>query len=175
MYDLQTTGAFDTDAFDTEAQLVDQFIVALRAGTTCWGRLEVAAEWAHGAGSVDVLCRNRTKKLLAFEAKLADWRGAFHQAFRNGTYADRVYVVLPRKIALTAAQHRAQFEARGIGLCSVRMGRVYVHIRAGAQPQLLTWITRRAHRHFDGAFDECGDADRSRRRLLRGQPFSVGA
>lgn len=168
MFDLQTT-----DAFNSEAQLVDQFVGALRTGTTRWGPLEVFTEWAHGAGSVDVLCRNRTKKLLAFEAKLSDWRRAFHQAFRNGTYADRVYVVLPRKVALTAAQYREQFEARGIGLCSVRLGRVHVHIRAGVQPQQLPWIARRAHQHFDGAIDECGDAGDGRQRILRAESPSA--
>src|SRR5690606_4254422 len=141
----QMTQDLSMPEYVTEASLVGDFIAALRTGATCWGPVQIVSEWVHSAGSVDVLCRTRSRKLVAFEAKLSDWRRAFHQAFRNGTYANRVYVVLPIHAARIACKHRLLFEAHGVGLCSINRGRVHVHVRATPQPQLLTWVTQRAH------------------------------
>jgi hypothetical protein len=46
-------------------------------------------------------------RVLAFEAKLKDWREALHQAYRNSCFANGTYVVLP-KSAAELAHHTAQ-------------------------------------------------------------------
>lgn len=139
--------------FASEAALVDCFVEALRLGETCWRSVEVLTEWDHQAGIVDVLARTGQNALVAFEAKLSDWKRAFHQAYRNSSYANRVYVVMPRETVHRALPYRADFERRGIGLCSVAE-KVYVHIRAEEQVPLRSWIRRRAHSWFDEVRDE---------------------
>lgn len=139
--------------FASEAALVDCFVEALRQGETCWRSVEVLTEWDHQAGVVDVLARTGKNTLVAFEAKLSDWKRAFHQAYRNSSYANRVYVVMPRETVHRALTYRADFERRGIGLCSVAE-KVYVHIKAEEQVPLRSWIRRRAHSWFDEVRDE---------------------
>jgi hypothetical protein len=135
--------------FSTEASLVERFIGALRAGRTVFGAVQVTTEWDHRSGYVDVLARDGTQSLVAFEAKLADWRRAFHQAYRNTVYANRAYVLLPEKIAHRAMRDREEFEFRGVGLCAFDGKQVRVLIEASEQDALLAWLRVRAHKHFD--------------------------
>jgi len=144
--------------FKTEANLVKRFVKSLRAGETSFGTLEITTEWDHRSGFVDVLARDEEKRLIAFEAKLRNWKRAFHQAYRNTAYADQAYILLPAREALKAAQYREDFEVRGIGLCSIQAGRVEVLIQAAPQEALLVWLRSRAHEFFDG--DTSGDKRR---------------
>lgn len=50
------------------------FVGALRTGRTRYGSVQVSREWDHKSGFVDVLARDDSKAILAFEAKLSDWR-----------------------------------------------------------------------------------------------------
>ena len=54
--------------------------------------------------------------LLAFEAKLSDWRQALQQAYRYRYYADSAFVLLPAKNASAALRNEHLFETFGIGL-----------------------------------------------------------
>lgn len=154
------------DDMATEAMLVECFVNALHSGTTCWGGVEVTTEWDHRSGLADILARTGKRGLIAFEAKLADWRRAFHQAYRSTMYANRVYVLMPRTTVHRALQFEGDFRERGIGLCSYHGGRIYVHIRAVEQHDLLSWVRREAHAHFDEEADECRNASQSGSRLL---------
>lgn len=55
-------------------------------------------------------------RLLAFEAKLLDWRKALTQAYRYRYYADASIVVLPAQSARPAIQNRSVFQQMGVGL-----------------------------------------------------------
>jgi len=151
----------------TEADLVREFVSVLQSGKTCWRNLEVMTEWGHPTGSADILVRTNSRGLIAFEAKLTEWRRAFHQAYRNSMYANRVYVLMPRKTVHRALQFRQDFELRGIGLCSYKDGKVQVHIRASEQDDLLSWVRRKAHESFDEVRDEPGDTGSMRQTVLR--------
>lgn len=140
--------------FATEACLVERFIGALQAGRTVFGAVQVTTEWDHRSGFVDVLARDGTQSLVAFEAKLADWRRAFLQAYRNTAYANRAYVLLPEKTAHRAMREREEFEFRGVGLCAFDGKKVRVLIQASEQDALLAWLRARAHEHFDALPDE---------------------
>ena len=159
--------------FMTEAKLVDAFVQTLLSGRSCWRSVEIATEWSYSAGFADVLARNSKRELIAFEAKLENWRSAFHQAYRNCAYANRAYVLMPYETVHRALKHREDFEFRGIGLCSYRDGKVFVHIKASRQDELLAWERRRAHAHFDGKIDERRKANRSCSRLLFSKRVSV--
>ena len=57
-----------------------------------------------------------TARLLAFEAKLADWRQALKQAYRYRYYADAAIVILPAQGSRMAIEHRDLFRLMGVGL-----------------------------------------------------------
>lgn len=149
--------------FTTEACLVEQFIGTLQAGRTNFGLVQVTTEWDHRSGFVDVLARDGTQSLVAFEAKLADWRRAFHQAYRNTAYANRAYVLLPEKTAHRAMRDREEFEFRGVGLCAFDGEQVQVLIEAAEQDALLVWLRARAHEHFDALPNDCRAGSNRRR------------
>jgi len=153
--------------FSTEASLVERFVGALQSGSSVFGPLQVTTEWSHRAGFVDVLARDATASLIAFEAKLSDWKRAYLQAYRNTAYANRVYVLLPSETVHRALRDQEEFEFRGIGLCSFDGQQIRVFIEATEQEPLLIWLRKRAHEHFNGLPD--GRDARSR----RGRPRSV--
>jgi len=131
----------DRTEFATEADFVECFVGKLSKGRT--------KEWDHTAGFVDVLARHRRKTLVAFEAKLDNWKRAFHQAYRSTAYANRSYVIVPTHVAARAMRDRNEFELRGVGLCSFDGKSVQVLIEASEQDALLVWLRAQAHEHFD--------------------------
>ena len=56
------------------------------------------------------------ERLLAFEAKLSDWRKALKQAYRYRYYADVSIVILPAQAARPAIDNRDLFQQMGVGL-----------------------------------------------------------
>lgn len=140
--------------FSTEATLVDSFISSLEAGSTTFGDLQITTEWDHRSGFVDVLVRDAANRLIAFEAKLRDWRRALLQAYRNTAYADRAYILLPPRAAERAFLHRDEFERRGIGLCSLDGEKIQVLIESHQHDALLKWVRSRAHDFFDSKADD---------------------
>lgn len=139
----------DKHCFATEADLVERFVGKLQSGRTCLGSVQVATEWDHRAGLVDILARDCAGLLVAFEAKLDNWRRAFMQAYRNTAYANRTYVLVPPSVAERALQDREEFLFRGVGLCAFDGKVIRVVIPATDQEPLLAWVRARAHSHFD--------------------------
>lgn len=143
-------------AFETEALLVEEFVSCLETGRTIFGRVQLTTEWDHRSGFVDVLARDAGGRLIAFEAKLTDWRRAYHQAYRNTAYADRAYILLPDGAARRALRHRTEFEMRGIGLCAMQADGVEVLIEATDQDALVKWLRAKAHDYFDAPDERAG-------------------
>lgn len=137
-------------AFDSEAEMVNRFVAALSKRSSRFGKLAIATEWDHRAGYVDVLARDRNRALIAFEAKLGDWKRAFMQAYRNTAYADRAYVLLPAGVADRAFAHKGTFEDKGIGLCRFDGEQIEILVEAANQVPLVAWVRSKAHEHFDG-------------------------
>jgi hypothetical protein len=137
--------------FDSEAALVENFLGLLQNGASPWGDVETTTEWDYRNGITDVLVRTPGRSLVAFEAKLTDWRRAAHQAYRNTTFAKQVYVVMPAEAAAKAGTHAEIFERYGIGLCAVKKNSVSILIEAPEMNDepLLPWMHRRAHSFFD--------------------------
>ncbi len=148
------------EAFVSEAALVEQFMALLREGVSPWGDLLTTTEWDYRTGITDVLARTADGQLVAFEAKLTDWRRASHQAYRNTTFAGRVYVVMPTRAAERTRAHEALFARYGIGLCSVDADRIRVLIEAPDTEPLLPWLHKRAHSYFDKVASDHGDQPR---------------
>jgi hypothetical protein len=140
--------------FSRESDLVSRFVSELESDETPWGPVDIALEWDYRTGITDVLTRTEHGELIAFEAKLSDWRRAIHQAYRNTVFAQRVYVVLPALIAARAAKAHDLFSRYNIGLCSVEDACINVLIDAPTNQVLIPWLRARArvlpryHGHF---------------------------
>jgi hypothetical protein len=131
--------------FRLERNLVAHFAWCLRKGDTQWGRVRIAFEFDYIGGHADVLALCHAGHLVAFEAKLARWRDALHQAYRTRCFAHRSYVVLPTLAAHVAAQHESEFIRRRVGLCAVSPERgIEILIDAKVSLPLQPWVAARA-------------------------------
>jgi len=78
------------------------------------------------SGAIDILdgkiylkSENPPLRIIAYEAKLKDWRSALDQAQSYYAYADEAYVVLPEGTSFAALNHLSNFEEAGVGLLLV--------------------------------------------------------
>lgn len=140
-----------TTQYVKEADLVSDFLMLLQRGQSPWGRVETTTEWDYRTGITDVLVRTNKEHLVAFEAKLSNWRQAAHQAYRNTSFAKQAYVVMPLQAAERAGKNADIFLRYGIGLCSVQKNHVSILIEATelTEEPLLPWMHQRAHLFFD--------------------------
>lgn len=130
--------------FAQEEGLVASFFAYLTGGKTPWSSCGVAREFDYSSGRTDVLSLSETNEILAFEAKLSNWRKALHQAWRNTSFANRAYVVLPRNRSASALSHRREFEALGVGLCLVDHDGVEVAIESEHKEPVILWLHNKA-------------------------------
>lgn len=155
--------------FGCEADLVERLVGMLRAAVTPFGGVSVTTEWNYNAGMTDVLAFSQCRELIAFEAKLRDWKSALHQAYRNTLFAHRAFVVMPANAALVALQHQDAFDQRGVGLIAV--GPWGLHVLIEQEPNrdrpLMGWVQDRALAHFSsaGASDAANFRANARRHL----------
>lgn len=153
-------------AFASEADLVRHALNQLARGKSPWGSVQTVTEWNYRSGVTDILARTASNQLIALEAKLTDWRGACHQAYRNTTFAAKAYVVLPQAIALRVQTHEELFRSYGVGLCSCGTTGLSVLIESSVSEPLMDWLAVRAHTTFDGMVDGTRrPRSRSRRHL----------
>lgn len=78
-------------------------------------------EWQGLFGIPDYVCFSKVNgeiKVVSFELKLTNWRGALVQAFRYRSFSDYSYVVLPIETASKALEHLELFTRYGVGLIS---------------------------------------------------------
>jgi len=136
--------------FRSETELVDRVIRFLKRHKSPWGRVQTLTEWDYRSGITDILARTQHNEVIAFEAKLTDWRRAIHQAYRNTTFALRSYVVLPDQVAKRAKASTEIFTSYGVGLCACTARGLSVLIEARESDPLMEWLTKRAHATFDG-------------------------
>lgn len=138
-----------TAEFDSERQMVERLLSLLASGASPWSLSHVSTEFEYANGRTDVIALLDTTVVLALEAKLTRWRDALDQAYRNTCFAHRSLVVLPPRTAERARAYRAEFERRGIGLCTVSADSVVVLIEPGDVAPLLPHLTTRAIAKLD--------------------------
>ncbi len=135
-----------------ETDFVHDFLELINGKETPWGGLETTVEWDYRNGVTDVLARTSCGKLVAFEAKLKDWKRATHQAYKNTSFVDKAYVVMPADVANRIDKKQISvFQSYGVGLCTVVNDSVSILIEANKSPgePLLPWISKKAHIYFD--------------------------
>lgn len=130
--------------FSTENNLVDAFISYLGTDSSPWATRAVVREFDYVSGRTDILSLSLGNEIIAFEAKLSNWRKAIHQAWRNTSFANQVYVVLPRQHSTAAIKNRGEFDERGVGLCVVDEDGVQVVIQGSPNQPLMPWLNRKA-------------------------------
>src|SRR5437016_1562531 len=79
----------------SETRLVDSFERQLLAQACPWARHAHQREYDYRSGKTDLLLLTVGGELLAFEAKLRDWRRGLHQAWRNTSFVNGAYLLLP--------------------------------------------------------------------------------
>jgi hypothetical protein len=126
--------------FKSERHLVDDFVNLLETNQTPWGKLECSREFDYARGRTDVVAVSDTDVLIAIEAKLKDWKYALHQAYRNTCFAHQSFVLLPKKIALSAALYGAEFERRGVGLCYMENSLLVVIYNSRLTTPIEPWL-----------------------------------
>ena len=130
--------------FTTELNLVDAFVDHLESNLSPWATRAVVREFDYTSGRTDILSLSIENEIIAFEAKLSNWRKAIHQAWRNTSFANQVYVVLPRKHSLVAIKHKFEFDERGVGLCVVDESGVDIVIHCSSNQPIMPWLNRKA-------------------------------
>lgn len=137
-----------TMTFDSEQLLVDGFVALLEARDTPWGDVQFTCEFDYSRGRTDVVVLHSSGQIMAFEAKLNKWRSALHQAYRNTCFAHRSFVLLPKRVALTAAGYRQEFAARGVGLCYLDSEGLVVVEDAPVGFPIEPWLASAAMAHM---------------------------
>ena len=136
------------ELFKTEAFLVNSFIDLLDCSSSPWGLVRIKREFFYSRGRVDVVALRDEDHVIAFEAKLKDWRKALDQAYRNTCFAHKSYVVVPEATALAAFAFVAEFKRRGVGLCYVdNVGGISVLEEPEVSTPIEPWIAALAAIH----------------------------
>ena len=151
------------------------FARILRSGVSSWNAVRIGFEFDYEGGAADVyvLCDDGT--LVAFEAKLERWRAALHQAYRTRCFAQRAYVVLPRRVAARAAAYEHEFVRRRVGLCTIDdSGAITVLIDCAVGAPLQPWINERAVAELSrGKGGRCRQIQDSKASLARSVPLAA--
>lgn len=130
--------------YSSEQELVDDFVERLTALNEPWGVSSFAREFDYSSGRTDVVAADERGDVVAFEAKLASWRKALAQAFRNRCFAHRSYVVLPANTAYRALRFEPEFRRRGVGIFMVSESGLVELIQSASESPCLKWLTERA-------------------------------
>lgn len=139
--------------FRTEAGLVRHFVRCLKGSRSPWGTVRTVCEWTYDSGTTDVLARSPDGALIAFEAKLKDWRRACLQGYRNTGYADFVYIIVPEMLAIRLRAFAEYFSRHGVGLCYCTAEGVEVVLEAPTNQPVMAWLRDRALATFEEAKD----------------------
>lgn len=142
------------DRTHTERSLVDSFMNELGSGGSPWGTVSFSSEFDYQRGRTDLVAMNKHGELVAFEAKMNNWRHALHQAHRNLCFAHRSYVLLPTRVAAHASKYSAHFARVGIGLCTIVDGDVEIIFEAEQGEPVQPWLTKVAAAFIQSA---CGE------------------
>ena len=130
--------------YEQEVTLVDQLAALVSQGSVAWLRQTLVREFDYSSGRTDLLTLTVTDHVVAFEAKLTNWRKAMDQAWRNTSFANEVYVVLPRACSRPALQHRADFEDSGVGLCVMDENGVDMLWNSRNHKPVIPWLHHKA-------------------------------
>jgi len=121
----------------------------------------MAFEFNYLSGKTDIVGETNQGELIAFEAKLNKWRVALNQAYRNSSFANYSYVILPMLSSRKALKEEHEFVRRGVGLCSIDQSGILIEIEAPWKKPIQPWLTNSALKHINGEENERAKATTS--------------
>lgn len=130
--------------FPDERSMVCCFVEHMQGLLSPWGKLTLQTEFYYQRGRTDVVAVASDGTVIAFEAKLARWKDALHQAYRNLCFADVSFVVMPKEATQSLVRHQAEFVRYGVGLCTVSEDGITVIHQPPAGKPLQPWLRHRA-------------------------------
>lgn len=137
-----------------EADLVKDLESVLTATINPFVTQGIAFEFRHNdGGRADVIAVSASAELLAFEAKLANWRVALNQAYRNTSFCHYSYVVLPVRTVKRALRRRHEFDRAGVGLCGLDGKHLTIEVAAVKRNPFQPWLTASALEYIGS--DKC--------------------
>jgi len=137
---MQTKGL----EYPLELDLVEEFCTHITKPNNPFNIIEVAFEFNYTTGRVDVIGKTRDCILIGFEAKLYRWKNALDQAYRNTSFVNYSYVLLPSYSSNPAKKQRVEFKKRGVGLCCLSSSGLQVEIEASKKEPIQPWLTESA-------------------------------
>lgn len=127
-----------------ESELTEAFCQIINSGTAPWDIKDYAFEFNHRIAITDVIAIDNSETVYAFEMKLHKWKKAMNQAYRNTFFANKSYVVMPKKTALSAIKGEEYFNDAKIGLCAIDNGKIEILIEAKTQKPMYSWLRKNA-------------------------------
>ena len=126
-----------------EASLTRDSVACLDTSSSPWGQLQIAQEFDYRRGCTDIVAITDDGMVVAFEVKVARWRDALHQAYRNRCFAHQSYVIVPGEAARVASHYLDEFQRRQVGLCSLSDGRIVVLLESPRSDPIQPWLIDR--------------------------------
>ncbi len=130
---------------NSEKNLQKVFLSVLAGENSPWNVAKYYEEFNFNGGRTDVIAIDDFSVLYAFELKLEKWKVALIQAYRNTSFANKSYVVLPKESAIKAARYEYQFKRRAVGLCYIEDNTIVeIYDCKKNNKLLMPWLNNKA-------------------------------
>lgn len=140
--------------YKLEKLLVDEFInYVLKTPFQKWGVLEISTEFNYIRGRADIIGLAKSGEILAFEAKLINWREALHQAYRNTCFAHYSFILIPENVAYQATKYLSDFRERSVGICYFSNQELHIPLAPPKNTPLQNWLSIKAINTIEGDLD----------------------
>ena len=123
-----------------EKCLSEEFCEFLESKEGPWGDVNIKLEFNYVRGRTDIVALSSDGEIISFELKLNKWKKALDQAYRNTSFSNRSYVVLPECQIKNAKKHIGEFEKRSVGLCCVGKDGIVVAYPSKHQDPIQEWL-----------------------------------
>lgn len=128
----------------------EHFCELLDMEQTPWGKVHYSTEFFFIRGRTDIIASDFAGNLYAFELKIQNWKKALYQAYRNTSFANCSYVILPKYTAEKAIRYIHEFKKRSVGLCFIEDDKIIISCPAIHKTPIMQWLTDKAKIYIYG-------------------------
>jgi hypothetical protein len=101
-------------------------------------------EFDYQRGRADICALSSSQDLICIEAKLKNWKSAFHQAYKNTSYSHYSYILVPEKLVSTFENRQISTRYDGIGIISMGDRGLSMIKKAKKNKPIQPWLTKQA-------------------------------
>lgn len=130
--------------FLLEKDLVDKFISFINTDNFEIEIKNYCTEFNYQNGKTDIIAQKTTNEIVAFEAKLFDIKKVINQAYRNTTFANLSYIVLPATKKNMQTKYYEEMGKLNIGLILVDEQHAWIEKEASIVEPVLPWLQKKA-------------------------------